>query len=78
MAVGCLRIGICDCAHAGIMLWRNTEWTRSMLALWWRMRCGWADQAALWQLLFATWANETAGVLHDFCMVARQQRVPWA
>ena len=47
--------------NTGIMLWRNTRWSRGALALWWRSRCGWADQTALWSLLFATWANETRG-----------------
>jgi len=47
--------------NTGIMLWRNTPWSLTMLASWWRVRCGWADQTVLWSLLFASWANETAG-----------------
>lgn len=48
--------------NSGVMLLRDTRWSRDFLALWWYGRCGYKDQLALWLVLYATFsAWTTAG-----------------
>lgn len=67
--------------NSGLLLWRNTEWSRRTLALWWRTRCSWADQLALWAVLFASWRAETSDRFRfDPAMLATYKRggLPYA
>uniref|UniRef100_A0A7S4EVS1 Nucleotide-diphospho-sugar transferase domain-containing protein n=1 Tax=Chrysotila carterae TaxID=13221 RepID=A0A7S4EVS1_CHRCT len=41
--------------NAGVLLFRNTEWTLRFLANWWSHRAGCNDQISLWQAVFRMW-----------------------
>ena len=47
--------------NSGVMLLRDTRWSRDFLALWWHGRCGSKDQLTLWLVLYATFSAWTAG-----------------
>ncbi len=47
--------------NSGVMLLRDTRWSREFLALWWYGKCGSKDQLALWLVLYATFSAWTAG-----------------
>ena len=41
--------------NAAVLLVRETPWTRALLRLWWRDRCGDKDQLILWHSLLTLW-----------------------
>jgi hypothetical protein len=45
--------------NSGLILLRNTQWSRDFLALWWYGRCGIKDQLSMWLVLFATFSAWT-------------------
>lgn len=48
--------------NSGLMLIRNTRWSKDMSAMWWYARCGEKDQLALWLVLFASFSAWTTDV----------------
>jgi len=50
--------------NSGMMILRNTKWSKDFSALWWYGRCGGKDQLSLWLVLYATcsaWTSIAAG-----------------
>jgi len=50
--------------NSGLMILRNTKWSKDFSALWWYGRCGGKDQLSLWLVLYATfsaWTTIAAG-----------------
>ena len=45
--------------NSGLLLLRNTKWSRDLAAMWWYTRCGHKDQLGLWIILYATFSAWT-------------------
>jgi len=45
--------------NSGLLVLRNTQWSRDLAALWWYVRCGSKDQLGLWLVLYATFSAWT-------------------
>uniref|UniRef100_A0A7S3NMM0 Uncharacterized protein n=1 Tax=Aureoumbra lagunensis TaxID=44058 RepID=A0A7S3NMM0_9STRA len=51
--------------NAAVLYAKRTSWTRALLSLWWRDRCGEKDQLVLWSSLFRLWSLDEAR-LHNY------------
>jgi hypothetical protein len=45
--------------NSGIIILRDTRWSKDFLAMWWYGRCGPKDQLAMWLVLYATFSAWT-------------------
>ena len=59
--------------NAAVLLVRETPWTRALLRLWWRDRCGEKDQLILWHSLLTLW-NKDSNLNYDGELLAYTSR----